>query len=136
MYANTPLNVKIKTRLQPDIPLVRIDAGMIKQVFINIIKNAIEAMPKGGDLMITTISLDKTVLIEITDTGMGIPADIHDKILDPYFTTKESGTGLGLTICSKIISDHGGHIKIMSKENEGTTVIVDLPSDKENKDNE
>ncbi len=136
MYANTPLNVKIKTRLQPDIPLVKIDAGMIKQVFINIIKNSIEAMPKGGDLMITTVSLDKTVLIEITDTGIGIPADIHDKILDPYFTTKESGTGLGLTICSKIISDHGGHIKIMSKENEGTTVIVDLPSDKEDKDNE
>jgi len=131
MYANTPLNVKIKTRLQPDIPLVRINAGMIKQVFINIIKNAIEAMPMGGNLTITTVSLDKMVLIEIADTGIGIPANIQDKVLEPYFTTKESGTGLGLTICSKIISDHGGHMKIISRENEGTTVIIALPAEME-----
>lgn len=131
MYAKSPMNIKIKTKFQPDIPLVKIDAEMIKQVLINIIKNAIEAMPMGGNLTITTVSLDKMVLIEIADTGIGIPANIQDKVFEPYFTTKESGTGLGLTICSKIISDHGGHMKIISRENEGTTVIIALPAEME-----
>ena len=126
MYTGMPLNIKIKTRFHPDIPPVMVDAEMIKQVFINLIKNAIEAMPDGGELTIKTISLEDKVFIEFTDTGIGIPPGIQGKVIDPYFTTKESGTGLGLTICSKIVSDHGGHIKIMSKENEGTTIIVIL----------
>ena len=134
MYTGMPLNIKIKTRFHPDIPPVMVDAEMIKQVFINLIKNAIEAMPDGGELTIKTISLEDKVFIEFTDTGIGIPPGIQGKVIDPYFTTKESGTGLGLTICSKIVSDHGGHIKIMSKENEGTTIIVILPAGtKENK---
>ncbi|MBI3815109.1 MAG: hypothetical protein HY279_11700, partial [Nitrospinae bacterium] len=128
MYSN--INVRIKKIFQPDAPMVRIDAGMMKQVFINLIKNSIEAMSDGGDLTITTVSLDGIVLIEFTDTGVGIPPDIQDKIFDPYFTTKESGSGLGLTLCSKVISDHGGQMKVISRENEGTTIMITLPADK------
>ncbi len=133
MYDKAKINIRIKKIFQPDIPLVKIDEGMMKQVFINLIKNAIEAMPMGGDITIITLSLEGKVFIKVTDTGVGIPSDVQHKVFDPYFTTKESGSGLGLTICSKIINDHGGHIKLISGENEGTTIIIILPTNKSKK---
>src|SRR3989338_1575088 len=133
MYDKAKINIRIKKIFQPDIPLVKIDEGMMKQVLINLIKNAIEAMPMGGDITIITLSLEGKVFIKVTDTGVGIPSDVQHKVFDHYFTTKESGSGLGLTICSKIINDHGGHIKLISGENEGTTIIIILPTNKSKK---
>ncbi|RSK26223.1 PAS domain S-box protein [Bacillus sp. HMF5848] len=104
------------------------DKQQIKQVFINVIKNAIEAMEHGGLVSIVTEASEKGLNIHITDQGQGIPKDTLTKVSDPFFTTKGTGTGLGLTICNAIIKDYEGEIVINSKEQEGTTVTVVLPA--------
>jgi signal transduction histidine kinase len=107
-------------------PLVWADAGMMKQVVLNLVKNAMEAMEDGGVL---TVSLDVdggTVRLEVADTGPGIPYYQMDKIFDAFFTTKEKGTGLGLPICQRIISEHKGEIRVSSK-GFGTTFSILLP---------
>ncbi len=99
----------------------------IKQVFINIIKNAIEAMGNGGKITLETTRLDSKVLIAFHDTGAGIPAHLLNKIGNPFYTTKEKGTGLGLMISKSIIESHEGELRINSIEGKGTTVEVILP---------
>ncbi|MFB6365612.1 ATP-binding protein [Paenibacillus elgii] len=110
------------------LPYVVADREMLKQVFLNIGKNGIEAMGEGGILTISE-KLDvegRSVNIEIHDTGPGIPAYVIDKIFDPFFTTKAEGTGLGLSVCHRIIHDIGGHIRVSSK-GYGTTFTVSIP---------
>lgn len=102
------------------------DQSRIEQAFLNLIINAIEAMPQGGKLVITTQPLDGTLQIRFTDTGGGIPATLIDKVLDPYFTTKDKGTGLGLAFCDKIIRQHQGTFDFESSHL-GTTFLVTLP---------
>jgi len=109
------------------------DAAQLKQVFLNILLNSIQAMPRGGMIRVTT-SLEgeggKNLIIEVTDTGMGIPAASIQKVFDPFFTTKESGTGLGLSISYGIIGKHGGTIDLASRaegSSRGTTVTIRLP---------
>jgi len=99
----------------------------MKQVLLNIIKNAIAAMPDGGVLSISTCRKDDRVLIQVKDTGFGISEDNMTKIFEPYFTTKDFGSGLGLTVVYKIIREHGGEIALDSKEGEGTTFTISLP---------
>jgi two-component system NtrC family sensor kinase len=96
---------------------------------LNIIKNAKEAMPKGGILSVRTAREEDKVLIHIQDTGIGIPEEIRDKIFEAFFTTKQKvkGVGLGLSVCYGIIKDHGGKIKLESEEGKGTTFIISLP---------
>ncbi len=111
-----------------ELPPIKADANQIKQVFLNLINNAIHAMPEGGTLDITTSTKDGFVCIEISDTGVGIPDDILPRIFEPFFTTKkEKGTGLGLPISYRIIEGHGGKIEVRSKVQEGTTFRVYLP---------
>lgn len=110
------------------IPQVIADGELLKQVFLNICKNGIEAMVDGGSLSITK-KLDREerkVNIEIRDTGPGIPNFVIDKIFDPFFTTKENGTGLGLSVCQRIVHDIGGTIRVASK-GYGTTFTVAIP---------
>ncbi|WP_373232407.1 PAS domain S-box protein [Cohnella sp.] len=122
------LNVNMETLLDESIPYVYCEENQLKQVFINVIKNAIEAMPQGGNVTITTAkSNDGYVCVRIIDQGKGIPNEIIDKIGGPFFTTKESGTGLGLMICHQIIESHQGFLHISSKIGEGTTVEILLP---------
>ncbi len=109
-------------------PRVVCDADMLKQVFLNITRNAIEAMPDGGLLSIK-INVDQSnrrLLIRFTDNGIGIPPYMLDKLFDPFVSTKPSGTGLGLSICQKIIHDLGGQIQVFSK-GFGTTFQIALP---------
>lgn len=109
-------------------PKVIANQELLKQVFLNICKNGIEAMPDGGILTIAE-KLDtdeRKVNIEIHDTGPGIPVFVIDKIFDPFFTTKDNGTGLGLSVCQRIIHDIGGSIRLASK-GFGTTFIVSIP---------
>lgn len=121
-------NVQIQTNLESDLPLFFCIENQIKQVFINIIKNAIEAMPDGGKLLIEATKEDNNkVLFRVIDQGVGIAREDIDQVVTPFFTTKEKGTGLGLTISSKIIEEHGGAIKISSSVNHGTTVEISLP---------
>ena len=110
--------------------------NQMRQVFLNIFKNAKEAMPKGGTLFVRTSKEDNRVLIHIQDTGIGIPEEIKDKIFDAFFTTKQKvkGVGLGLSVCYGIIRDHGGEIKIKSEEGKGTTFTISLPVESRNQD--
>ena len=110
--------------------------NQMRQVFLNIFKNAKEAMPKGGTLFVKTSKEDNRVLIQIQDTGMGIPNGIKDKIFEAFFTTKQKvkGVGLGLSVCYGIIKDHSGEIKVESKEDKGTTFTISLPIESLNQD--
>jgi signal transduction histidine kinase/NAD-dependent dihydropyrimidine dehydrogenase PreA subunit len=122
-------NVRVLKELSPDLPKIVADFGQIQQVCTNLIMNAIQAMPSGGTLTISTLSEGEQVLIEVTDTGVGISHDNMKKIFTPFFTTKkdQKGVGLGLAISYGIVQRHHGKIEIITKEGEGTTFKVYLP---------
>jgi signal transduction histidine kinase len=123
-------NIQIIKRLDPDLPLTAGNAGQLKQVFMNIIVNAAEAMHGSGTLTIaTSVAPDpKSILVEFTDTGEGIPEENLTRIFDPFFTTKDvgKGTGLGLATSYGIVEGHGGKIGVKSKVGEGTTFTIEL----------
>jgi len=120
-------NIAVEVKLDERLSFISVDPELLKQVLINIIKNSIEAMPKGGILKVSSVVNGNFVRIEIADTGFGIPAEKLKDIFNPFFTTKRKGTGLGLTISYRIIKDHGGNIKIKSEVNKGTTCTIFLP---------
>ena len=124
-------NIQILKKLDPLLPFVRGNAGQLKQVFMNIVVNAAEAMRSSGTLTITTSRSHerKTVFIEFADTGEGILEENLTRIFDPFFTTKDvgKGTGLGLATSYGIVEGHGGKIGVNSKVNEGTTFTIELP---------
>lgn len=104
------------------------EKNQIKQVFLNIFKNAMEAMPKGGDIKISLKKgMDKDCVISVKDQGCGIPEELLPRLGEPFYTLKEKGTGLGLMICHKIIKQHHGTISYQSKLNEGTLIEINLP---------
>ncbi|CAM3415230.1 PAS domain-containing sensor histidine kinase [Paenibacillus lupini] len=123
------MNVSIRTEFENCIPSIYCDENQLKQVFINIIKNAIEAMPLGGQITIS-VAMEpdqEKVRLTIRDEGMGIPDTIIRQIGQPFITTKEKGTGLGLMISSRIIEAHHGLMNISSVPDEGTTIEIILP---------
>jgi signal transduction histidine kinase len=103
------------------------DPEQIKQVLINLTKNAVEAMPDGGRLVISSCLENEHVMVSIADSGIGMSPKATRKMFDPFFTTKKRGTGLGLAVSCKIMEDHEGEISVQSKEGKGTTVTVLLP---------
>jgi two-component system sporulation sensor kinase A len=108
--------------------LVKCDEVQLKQVFINLIKNSVEAMPSGGRIEITLKCIGSSrMLIKIKDFGVGIAEDLLPNLGNPFFTTKEEGTGLGLMVCYRIIEAHQGALKIYSKLGLGTTIEIELP---------
>lgn len=120
-------NVQISIECASTIPLVHCEENQLKQVFINILKNAFEAMPVGGQITIKLMQQHETVSIRFIDEGDGIAEDRIPKLGEPFYTTKEKGTGLGLMISYKIIQAHQGSMKIKSQKNTGTTVDIILP---------
>ena len=126
LYNNVFLTKHIKTQkfYNSKSPLMTCDENQIKQAFINVILNCIEAMPNGGDLSIKTEDIDNTLEISIQDTGIGIPKDKIKHLFDPFYTTKEKGTGLGLFIVHQIIQNNKGRIAIDSDVSRGTIVKV------------
>lgn len=120
---------KVRVELQLDNTLVHIlaDTEKLKQVFVNIILNAAEAMPDGGQLQISTEGTDSIIRISFSDTGEGIPAAVKLSIFDPFYTTKKTGTGLGLSISYQNIKMHGGTIDVDSDLGKGSTFIIILP---------
>jgi two-component system NtrC family sensor kinase len=122
-------NIKVETSFDDEIPEVMASTNQMRQVMLNILKNAKEAMPKGGTLTVRTSKEDKHALIHVQDTGVGIPEEIRNKIFEAFFTTKQKvkGVGLGLSVCYGIIKDHGGEIKVESEEGKGTTFTIRLP---------
>ncbi|MDR2184522.1 MAG: PAS domain S-box protein [Treponema sp.] len=113
--------------LGENLPQISFDERYFKQAFLNLIKNAIAAMPMGGILTIKTEVKEGELWIGVSDTGTGIPEALIAKIFEPYFTTKETGSGLGLTLVFKIIREHRGDIAVKSKEGEGTRFTIMLP---------
>ncbi len=107
--------------------MVNGDENQLKQVFINIIKNAIEAMPDGGNIHIYTERDEEYAVISIQDEGNGMSKEKLENIGKPFFSTKDQGTGLGLPICLRILKEHNGKLNIKSKNGEGSTFQVILP---------
>jgi PAS domain S-box-containing protein len=122
-------NRRIEVSIErPDtLPMVPLDPQQIKQVYFNLIKNALEAMPDGGALKISFSVGDAFLTIAFQDTGHGIPARDMGRIFEPYHTTKTKGTGLGLMIVQRIVQEHGGRIEISSKVSAGTCFRIQLP---------
>ena len=103
------------------------DRDKLRQVFVNVIKNAVEAMPAGGNLKVIVEVLDRGVHFLIKDSGIGIDPKTKGRLFDLFFTTKEQGTGLGLSMVKKIIDAHGGKVDIQSIPANGTTIAINLP---------
>jgi two-component system NtrC family sensor kinase len=135
------LKHSLELDLNREIPKILADAGSLRQLLMNILLNAIYFTPEGGSIFIRTGTDDsrrrhafdagaQRIRLSITDTGAGIPPDLIDKVFDPFFTTKPvgEGTGLGLTICHRIVEEHGGTIDVKSEPGKGTTFIITLPA--------
>ncbi|MBA7527721.1 Adaptive-response sensory-kinase SasA [subsurface metagenome] len=134
LVKNQPLfhNINLKNDLDQSLPLIKIDAGQIQQVFMNIIMNAVEAMDGKGDLSIKSqLSEDeKYIEISFTDTGPGIKSEYLKRIFEPFFTTKDAshgGVGIGLAISYRIIRNHNGRVDVTSEMRKGTTFTIKLP---------
>jgi len=119
--------VKLDTKLQRNLPKVDLDEKYMKQALINIIKNGVAAMNQGGTLKIVTREDQGFVHIDISDSGIGMSEEQLSKIFEPYYTTKEFGSGLGLTVVYKVIREHNGEVSVHSRENQGTTFTISLP---------
>jgi two-component system, sporulation sensor kinase E len=120
-------DVDIRTRLARQLPVTPIDPAQIQQVLVNLIKNALQAMTKGGTLMLQTGEGADGVWVSVADTGGGIPQEQINRIFEPFYTTKKKGTGLGLMIVQRIVRAHGGRIELESQVSRGTTFRIWLP---------
>jgi PAS domain S-box-containing protein len=121
-----PSNVNLSVHVEEGLQLM-IDRGLMKRIFRNLITNAVQAMPEGGELTIDAPKSDKEALVSFHDTGVGIPQEDFSKLFSPFFTTKAKGQGLGLAVCKRLVEAHGGEITIESKLGEGTTFTIKLP---------
>lgn len=122
-------HIDIKLMLEENMPLIMLDKQYIRQVITNLVVNARDAMKKKGKgtLSVRTEKNSESIILKISDTGEGIPNENLSKLFDPYFTTKDSGTGIGLTIVYRVIREHNGDILVISKVGEGTTFKIVLP---------
>jgi len=128
LHTPMPQNVDLAKDIDDSLPMVMVDADQIRQVFVNVVINAQQAMTEGGRLGIRAGSKGEFVEVEFADTGPGIPEPDIIKIFDPLFTTKAKGIGLGLSVCKSILEKHGGDIRVESKEGRGTTFTISLPT--------
>jgi signal transduction histidine kinase len=119
--------IVVEQELRSDLPLLQLDRDQMKQAFYNVIKNSLEAMKRHGTLHIRTDMDDTNVIVSFVDTGSGMSAGNLSRIFEPYFTTKPTGTGLGLLIVRRIVREHGGELSIESSEGEGLTLTIRLP---------
>jgi signal transduction histidine kinase len=120
-------DIVVEQELRSDLPLLEIDRDQMKQAFYNVIKNSFEAMKSRGILRIRTDMDESHVIVRFSDTGGGISAENLSRVFEPYFTTKTSGTGLGLLIVRRIVREHGGELSIESSEGKGLTLTIRLP---------
>jgi signal transduction histidine kinase len=120
-------DIEVQKIYTEDIDTISVDPAMIKQALINIFQNAIDAMEPKGKLRISMKNENNSLVMEIDDNGSGIDEEDLSYIFNPFFTKKSYGTGLGLTQVKKIIDQHNGRIKILSRKGEGTRFVIDLP---------
>jgi len=120
-------NITLKREKTPETPTLSFDRQQIHQVLLNLFKNALEAMPRGGELTLATRVKGPNLEVSISDTGQGMTPEVKANIFQPYFTTKEKGTGLGLAICQNIIEEHGGCLIADSVPGQGSTFTIQIP---------
>jgi signal transduction histidine kinase len=120
-------HIRVVSDLAPDLPPVRLDSQQFRQVLLNLLQNAVQAMPGGGTLGVETVLASGSLRIAISDSGKGIPPGDMEKIYQPFFTTKEGGFGLGLPVALQIVRNHGGELAVESRPGRGTRVVVTLP---------
>ena len=120
-------DIVVEQELRADLPLLQLDREQMKQAFYNVIKNSLEAMRRHGTLRIRTDLDDTYVIVSFVDTGGGMSAENLSRVFEPYFTTKPSGTGLGLLIVRRIVREHGGELSIESSQGRGLTLTIRLP---------
>ncbi|HEY0838896.1 MAG TPA: ATP-binding protein, partial [Vulgatibacter sp.] len=120
--------------VDPDLPDIAVDERMMRQALLNLVSNGVQAMPKGGELKVSAHLTDTgergpMVRIDVADRGAGVPPEFAERIFQPFFTTKATGTGLGLAVVKRVIEGHRGRIEFQSAPGEGTTFSVLLPAD-------
>ncbi len=120
-------DIELEADLQQDLPKVQLDDKYFKQALMNIVKNALAAMPNGGTLRVKTRCRGDNVELIVEDTGEGMSEDVREKIFEPYFTTRDFGSGIGLTLVYKVVKEHMGEISVRSEEGEGTRFILTFP---------
>jgi len=118
--------IRLHRELAPGLPAVDVDPNLIRQAILNLLVNAQQVMPSGGDITVRTLSNGQHVKIAVTDTGPGIPVEHREKIFNLYFSTKPGGTGLGLPMVKKIVEEHRGLIEVESQPNRGATFTICL----------
>ena len=126
-YVIIPENIEMTEELAADLPEVEMDTDQIRQVLVNIISNAVQAMPEGGKMTIAARRQDNFLEVDVCDTGSGMSEEVMGKVFDPLFTTRAKGIGLGLAVCKAIVDRHEGHIEIESEAGKGTTFTLRLP---------
>ncbi len=119
--------ISLSLDLKEELPLLHVDHDQLKQVFYNLIRNSCQAMGSNGELTIRTSCNDDNVILTFADNGPGVPPDQVSRVFEPYYTTKKTGSGLGLLIVHRIIRDHGGEVEFKSREGIGTEVRIFLP---------
>jgi signal transduction histidine kinase len=119
--------IQLNLELNEELPLIKSDFNQMKQVMLNLLQNAIDATPPEGQVTIITRVSDGEVEILVRDTGSGIPEEDLGKIFEPFYSTKVTGVGLGLSIIKKIVTDHNGDLSVNSKKGEGSEFIIRLP---------
>jgi signal transduction histidine kinase len=125
--AQKPAEVEIVRELDPTLPPVPMDARLVRQAVLNVAVNAVQAMPRGGRITLRTRRAGETVVVEIEDTGAGIPAEVCARIFEPFFTTKASGTGLGLAVVKRIVEGHGGAVAVRNQPGSGAVFALSFP---------
>jgi len=119
--------IRLLKEIAPDLPEIECDPEQVKQVVLNLLINAVQASPEGGEVVVSAQSDESRMTIQVKDQGCGIPPEDRDRIFDPFFTTKESGTGLGLSVAHQIVEQHGGVLTAESNSGRGMKFSVALP---------
>jgi signal transduction histidine kinase len=119
--------IELRKEIFPGFPPVDCDPEMLKQVLLNLLINAIQSMPDGGEVVLSALPVRDRVLIQVKDEGCGIRVEDRDRIFDPFFTTKENGSGLGLSVAHQIVEQHGGVLTAETNPGKGMTFSVSLP---------
>jgi two-component system, NtrC family, sensor histidine kinase HydH len=119
--------IELRMNVAPQLPSVESDPELLKQVLLNLVMNAIQAMPDGGDVVVSAAPQHERMLIQVKDGGAGIKPENLDRIFDPFFTTKDNGSGLGLSVAHQIVEQHGGMLTAAANLDRGTTFTVSLP---------